>query len=187
MALSNYDLLCFDELGHSTNGILVVEGTVQVAAYKNWLYVSDPNAWREGTFAKPVIMRVDQGQVTYRRLRIRAWRYGRSQNAMAFVVETGFDFAGSIRPYHFMAGIAKYGFVGQRWDGILPEDLTRLEQFLAEDHYSTKALRVLGEHRDHLLRVNQGDMCLSGNLGTKPGEAQEPVLLRGHVKAKKGS
>lgn len=62
MAMSNYDLLAFDNQGRPCNGILKSGNTI-ARIYKNWLYISNPKMWKKGesSFSKPIIAQINGG------------------------------------------------------------------------------------------------------------------------------
>ena len=57
MALSNWDTFAVDEKGEPTDGRFTSALGVEVEIYKNWLYVRDEQAWRDGgRFVSPTVM-----------------------------------------------------------------------------------------------------------------------------------
>jgi hypothetical protein len=87
MALSNWDTLAVDETGQATNGVFESPLGVKVQIYKNWLYVTDPRAWREGgAFVANTIMEVNEGYLRY--LDISIWAKRGLKNGVYAVVWT---------------------------------------------------------------------------------------------------
>jgi hypothetical protein len=62
MAMSNYDLLAFDDKGRPCNGVFK-SGNTTAKIYKNWLYISNPKMWvkDESSFVKPTIAQINGG------------------------------------------------------------------------------------------------------------------------------
>jgi hypothetical protein len=75
MSMSNYALLALDEQGKPSDGKVTSPRGVTAEIYKNWLYVGDKKAWREGgAFIKPTVMQVTSGELVYCDLYILALR-----------------------------------------------------------------------------------------------------------------
>ena len=73
MALSDYDTLAVDHNGMPTDGVFVSPSGVTVSVRKTWLSISDPKSWRKGgAFMEPVVMNINEGDLTYQDVRIRA-------------------------------------------------------------------------------------------------------------------
>jgi hypothetical protein len=62
MAMSNYDLLAFDNKGNPCNGILKSGNTI-AKIYKNWLYIENTKMWNkdESSFSRPTIAQINGG------------------------------------------------------------------------------------------------------------------------------
>lgn len=115
MALSNWDDWSVDENCNATGGEFKSPIGVVVAIYKNWLYVYDEKAWEENsTFAKPVVMQIDEGELRYKDLRIIAVRC--PQNGIFAAVWSGYDV--SVKG---MIGCGVYGFANREWVGVEQE------------------------------------------------------------------
>lgn len=75
MALSNWDLLAVNQDGETVSGNINHSG-VRIEIYKNWLYIHHPEAWIEGggSFVKPVVMQINDGDIHYGGWTIKARR-----------------------------------------------------------------------------------------------------------------
>lgn len=62
MAMSNYDLLAFDNQGKPCNGVFK-SGNTTARIYKNWLYVDNSKMWQKGEsqYVKPTIAQINGG------------------------------------------------------------------------------------------------------------------------------
>ena len=75
MSSGNWDLWVLNEKGEPTDGSFTSPLGVKVEFYKNWLYVGDERAWREGgRFMEPVVLNVHSGQLVYQDVDIWAVR-----------------------------------------------------------------------------------------------------------------
>lgn len=75
MALSDYDTLAIDLNSNPTNGVFTTPLGVIARIYKNWIYVTDEGAWREGDpFIDGVVMQIQHGELRYRDLHVFAKR-----------------------------------------------------------------------------------------------------------------
>lgn len=178
MALSNWDTLAVDENGAATKGVLESPMGVVVEFYKNWIYVSDKKAWREGGgFCKPVVAQVNAGHLDYQDVHIVAKRG--PQNGIYAAVWVGW------KDIKAMVGIGCYGYDDDsEWVGVQPESIQFLEDMIKsedENHYVDDKLRSI--KFDKALRFNQGDAYFAKHVdhappATVPGAAQEPVLTQ---------
>lgn len=182
MALSNWDTLAIRSDG-DIYGVLTTPAGVEVEIYKNWLYVRDPDAWREGRFTAPTIMEVTSGEITYRDLTVNAWRG--PQNGVFVVAIAGWR----ENPTAVMVGCGVYGFDEQdpddeadpKWIGVHRDSVdflrARVVEDLGEDHPFVNAVQW-----DALGRFNQGDARLARQVDvadptTPPGESDAPFLI----------
>lgn len=91
MALSDYDSMVLNEKGEPCDGSFTSPLGVRVEFYKNWLYVSDENAWREGgSYIKPTVMEIQEGDLTYLDVHIIAFR-GPQNGVFALVHSSHYD------------------------------------------------------------------------------------------------
>lgn len=135
MALSNWDTLAVDLKGEPQAGCFVSPGGVRVEIYKNWIYVHDAKAWREGgPFVADTVMQISEGQVRYHDVHIRAIRG--PQDGVYVVcwhenTETGRD-DGVLNPLLTgMIGCGVSGFEGEKWVGVLPGSVQFLQRWIS--------------------------------------------------------
>lgn len=207
MALSNYDSFALDEQGRSTCGSITSALDIEVELYKTWLYIHDPKAWQEGSsFTKSIVMRIQEGELTYKDTRIKA-RRGPKQGVY-FVVETGNETNRKI-----MIGIGCYGYVGDRFVGVDQAEIAFLRTWLNEWEDDRPMMHEMGleltleeeaqrtakdadwfKHYtfptwirqidlDRGKRFNQGDAYFADRLGTdtpatEPGKALPTMMSR---------
>jgi hypothetical protein len=95
MALSNWDLLAFNNEGKSCNGVLENPGSgilggsrgSKVEIYKNWLYVHNKKMWNKGLgYNRPVIAEIWSGDINLSGFEIHVIRG--SQDSIFIYVET---------------------------------------------------------------------------------------------------
>ena len=121
MALSDYDILAFDENGQSTRGVFESPAGVIVEFYKDFLYVGDERAWREGSsYLHPTVMKIEQGELNYMDVRVRAIRG--PQDGVYAVVSSGttYTYEGS-KPFRCMIGVGCNGYRHYFADGTRTE------------------------------------------------------------------
>lgn len=129
MALSNWATAAVDEKGQPSNGLFTSVLGVTVEIYKNWLYVHDPAAWREGgPYVHPVVMSINAGEVSYQDVRVLAVR-GPKEGVYA-IVWSGYE---SDPDFRAMIGIGCYGYEGRVWRGIERSDIAHLETLFHEN------------------------------------------------------
>lgn len=175
MALSNWDTLAIDLDSKPIAGSFTSPLGVQVAFYKNWLYVYDAKAWRKDSgYSEPCVMNVNEGELVYLDVQIRAIR-GPQQGVFA-VVTSGSSYGKTLQG---MVGCGVYGFKDETWVGVNEESVKFLRHYLdTTDEFDQK---IRGVKLDGALRYNQGDMYFAANAGmdpqaTKPGDAKEPQI-----------
>lgn len=118
MALSNWATLALNLDGKRIDTVgtewPVSKLGVRIEIYKNWLYVSDAKAWRDGgTYVEPIVMQINHGELNYLDWHIVAVR-GPQQGV--FVVATtrdGDKLTGFV-------GCGVYGYDDHRWVGVEP-------------------------------------------------------------------
>ncbi len=179
MALSDWDTLAIDEQGRSINGVFVTPLGVQVEFYKNWLYVSDKDAWVPGSFTEPTILHINAGDVRYRDLAIRAvhgpW------NGVYAACWSGYTNLKE-QPFTGMAGIACYGWDNDDWVGVSENPIKYMHAWLRRRfaaHELPDAMR--DANLKQVLRFNQGDAFFARTIGTPliatlPGIANPTML-----------
>jgi len=174
MALSNWDTMAWNAKGESTIGTFVCPDGVILEIYKNWLYIHDKKAWWQGMpFCKPVVMQISKGEIQYVGLSIYAER---GPQESIFVYTKYHDYQSKIDDSFF--GIGCYGYVEDKWVGVLPSTVIQFKQWL-QDLQRNEGI-ALPELKDGL-RYNQGDAYFADVLGvaipaSKAGET-EPTIL----------
>jgi len=93
MALSNWDSMAVNAKGEPTNGVFVSKMGVTVEIYKNWLYLRDPDAWREGgPYVEATVAQIDNGSFQYKDVHIAAKR-GPKGGVYCVVTSNRYDYA----------------------------------------------------------------------------------------------
>ena len=132
MALSNWDTLAVGLDGKPQSGFFVSPGGVEVSIYKNWIYVRDPKAWRDGGhFVKDTIMEINHGSVQYHDVEIQAVRGPQSG---VYVVCWHVNYGnGSDEPtkYTGMIGCGVSGYEDEGWVGVKPESVEFLQKWIS--------------------------------------------------------
>lgn len=202
MALSNWDTLAVNLKGEPQAGCFVSPGGVRVEIYKNWLYVHDAKAWRDGgMFVADTTMQISEGQVCYHDVHIRAIRG--PQDGVYVVCwhensKTG-QGDGVLNPsLTGMIGCGVSGFEDEKWVGVLPGSVEFLRRWISnkERSYSDELIADVTSDevkREELrneysydfleeiatvqlgqgVRFNQGDEYFAGKIGT-PLNATKP-------------
>lgn len=188
MALSNWDTFAVDQDGKPCSGTFNSPLGVQVAFYKNWLYVRDEVAWQEGgSYVKPTVMEIQEGSFKYKDIRVFAKR-GPQNGIYAAITSTKYP---PNEMFVAMVGIGCYGYGGPQdedgyegWLGVLPESVDYLRKVIDEalEEFAISP-RVKDISLDNGTRFNQGDAYFSAHLGsetpaTKPGEAGETIMSK---------
>lgn len=125
MALSNWDTLAVDLNGEPQAGFFVSPGGVKVEIYKNWIYVHDAKAWREGgSFSKDTIMEISHGEIQYHDVEIRAV-HGPQQGVYVVCWHRGKD------GHTGMIGCGVCGFDKEDWVGVKPESVGFLQNWIS--------------------------------------------------------
>ncbi|MGH9462244.1 MAG: hypothetical protein ACRD1X_13560 [Vicinamibacteria bacterium] len=174
MALSNWDTLAVDEKGEPSDGRFTSPLGVEVEIYKNWLYVRDEKAWRDGGhFVEPTIMSIDHGQLIYCDVSIYAVRG--PKNGIYLAVWTGYAHEPN---WKAMVGIGLYGYDDRRWIGVQAADIRYLEVQLKADAVPQE-LGALDFAK--AVRFNQGDRYFAEKVrleppSTPPGASEDPLL-----------
>jgi hypothetical protein len=185
MALSNWDTLSVDHNSNPINGTIRSKMGVQVDIYKNWLYINDEIAWREGAYIKPIVMEIQSGDLIYKDVTIYAERG--PQNGVYCVVYT---------PSHLneakgegpnaMIGIGCYGYIGEDWIGVHSKSVDFLidivKSRINDLPWSYKGI-LDNLNFKNALRFNQGDAYFANKLKfdiptSKPEEAEKSILMR---------
>jgi hypothetical protein len=125
MATSNYTSLVFDESGRPVSGQLTTGLGVVAYFYKDWIYVDDKSAWKEGGFVEPTIMEVREGVVRYRDLSIIAAR-GPQNGVYAVLCAQG----RGDTPSKYIAGVACYAYRGMTYIDVKPQSKAHLAKLL---------------------------------------------------------
>ena len=173
MSLSNWSTLAWDKDGKSAGSKLEAEG-VSVEIYKNWLYIRDENSWNEEfRYAKPTIMEMSEGQITYHGFSIIA---GRGSNGELFVVVEYNNRDHTEKSQ--LIGIASYGYDEDNYVGVT--DKTKEEFFdwiktSREDWWFP--INVDLDNIKDCGQFNQGDAFFAKELGFKiPINTGKPIL-----------
>ena len=183
MALSNWDVVAWDEKGKPCEGVLHTPDGVIVEIYKNWVSVMDASAydaWNDEhkAFIRPYIMNIDEGVLSYKNIRIfvkRGKQNGVYVVAIYHNVETDVIKA--------IYGVGCYGFdendeyVGVKKETI--EDFIKWLKKLKEEY----GIPYIPENFEPPQRFNLGDKFFAECLGfetpmTEPEKAEEPLLLQ---------
>ena len=180
MALSNWDTLCFNHKGKICSGDFMSPMGVNVVAYKNWLYVRDKKSWRKGTYAEPIVMEVNSGELCYMDINIRCEfqssidDISEDYSRILFAIWSGFessdDFTGII-------GVACFADMNK-------QDIEALQIFLNKaDYYVNEGIPERFKNIDLSKgkRYNQGDAYFHDVLGmdrqcTPVGESKDTVF-----------
>lgn len=177
MALSNWATLSWNENGEPCEGKIEAEG-ITIEIYKNWLYVRDEKAWREGAaFIKPTIMEIAEGQIEYHRFKIIA---SRGKNNELFVVTEYYSKDHTEKKQ--LIGIGAYGFDDDNYVGV-SED-TKGEFFYwikrtREDWWFPMGIDVTVTKIKDFKVFNQGDKYFADKLGFEtPVNTDEPILSK---------
>jgi hypothetical protein len=189
MALSNWDTLALTAEG-PCNGAFTSPLGVTVEIYKNWLYVRDPEAWREGRYTEPVIMEIQHGEVNYRDVCILAQRG--PQNGVYVMVWSGYEWNPGA---DMMVGCGVYGFSERQsdevevkpedyqWLGVTDESLAFLRQMVVErldqDWHEPHAI-LADSVWEGAVRFNQGDAFFMGadEAATAVGDGEAPLIMQ---------
>ena len=119
MAMGNWDTLAVNDRGEPVDGRFVSPLGVVVAVYKNWLYVEDEVAWRDGSgYTKPIVLRVDEGRLEYLDVVVLATR-GPQDGVYTVVWSRG--------PEDELRAMLAVGCLGHdgwgAWTGVRPESI----------------------------------------------------------------
>ncbi len=180
MALSNWDTFALNHKGEASDGSFESHGT-SAEIYKNWIYIRDPQMWREGlSYVEPTIMELNEGDLTIGKLHIRAVRGPKS--GIYAVVWTGHEHDDSIQG---MVGIGCYGFDEEgEWVGADDAEVEFFKGKLTEWASEYEIPKLFAElDLQQGQRFNQGDAFFGKALGTEipttePGEGEEPLLIQ---------
>lgn len=204
MALSNWDTFALDHEGQPNSGSFTSDMGVTVESYKNWLYVYDEAAWVDGgAFSKPVIMHVNEGNVSYKDVHILAVR-GPKNGIYFCVYSSKYEKQEEGQPYKgpIIKGIVGIGCSGYssrgKWLGVGSREVAFLKNhlLLKTDTYVLRIGKKISKHKFNYYdipevfqkldlskgkRFNQGDAFFALNLGTplqasEPGDAPEPIF-----------
>lgn len=130
MALSNWDTLAVNLNGETQAGFFVSPGGVRVEIYKNWVYVHDPKAWREGQFAKDTIMEIHYGNIRYHDMEIRAIR---GPQEGVYVVCWHENYENKQTEYTGMIGCGVSGYNGEDWVGVTSDSVEFLQKWIGKN------------------------------------------------------
>jgi hypothetical protein len=168
MAMSNWDLMAWDDKGNSDTGSFTHNFT-QINIYKNWVYVCDEKAHNKYTsFKYPTIMSIHDGWVHYNGCDIITKRG--KQDGIYVVVRV---FVNHDAKYYYGIGCCAYR--GNKCVGVTKttyEDYMKWLRKLNKEEY----VKVTAPKK--LLRVNQGDMII-GDIkkhSTLIGKASDTLI-----------
>ena len=176
MALSNWATLAWDENGKPCNGRLEAEG-ITIEIYKNWLYVRDEKAWKEGgMYIKPTIMEIAEGQIEYYRFRIIA---SRGKNNELFVVAE--YSAKDQKETKQLMGIGAYGYDDDGdYVGVTEETKGEFFHWIERtrgDWWFPMPIDMI-KIKD-FKTFNQGDKYIADQFGLEtPVNTDEPILSK---------
>ncbi len=177
MALSNWDTLAVNEKGEHCNGEYTSPLGVSVVFYKNWLYVRDERAWREGgKFGKSTVAEIHLGTIDYQDISIIAVRGPKNGVYACIYNGYGKDATGIV-------GCGIYGYEGDEFVGVGEREKHFFSEFLSDENYmipeSFRKLDLSGSKR-----FNQGDAffqkqgIMIGSIETESGKADKPILQK---------
>lgn len=190
MALSNWDTLALTVEG-PTSGVFTSPLGVSVEIYKNWLYVHDPDTWREGRYSKPVVMEIQHGEVNYRDVCILAKRG--PQEGVYVMMWSGYEWSPGA---DMMVGCGVYGYADRdeaatgapqpedyEWLGVTDESLAFLRQMVTEhlDRDWREPHPILADEVwEKAVRFNQGDAFFVGasEAATAVGDIEVPLMMQ---------
>ena len=136
MAGADWSYLVLDEKGQRTDLFTSPMG-VRVRFKKNWIYVADPKAWRQGSpFVEPVVARVLEGKLNYLDVEIHAVRGPFS----------GIYGVAYTRVEDHLIGLVGYGVFGENVPGAaahLSDWLTNADFDLPEELLNQDLLKAL--------------------------------------------
>lgn len=201
MALSNWDTFAINERGESNlAGELISPLGIRVKIYKNFLYVSDANAWQNGDrFVEPIVMRVELGEIAYKDVEINAVRGPQDGIYVAVIVMQHSN--PESRRAMIGIGCSGYSDAGE-WIGTTETAKSFLRTWLDTSKQVTidtgepdpisytryKFEDWVREIKlDNAHRYNQGDAFLAEKLGfdtptTLPGKSALPNLVQDSAK-----
>lgn len=175
MALSNWATLAWNENGEPCDGSLKAEG-VSIDIYKNWIYVRDENAWKEGSvFNKPTIMEISEGQIEYHRFKIIV---SRSQNGALFVVAE--YISKDQKENKQLMGIGAYGYDDANYVGVTEETKEEFFNWIktSKEDWQFTILVDVTKIKD-FKTFNQGDQYIADKFGLEtPVNTDEPILSK---------
>jgi hypothetical protein len=175
MALSNWAILAWNENGEPCDGRLEAEG-VSISIYKNWIYVRDEKAWKEGSmFNKPTIMEISEGQIEYHRFKIIAKR---GKNNEVFVLA---EYSGNQKETKQLIGIGAYAYDDDgNYVGVTEETKGEFFNWIRiskEDWWFPMLIDVT--KIKEFKTFNQGDKYIADKFGLEtPVNTDEPILSK---------
>lgn len=134
MALSNWDTLSVNLKGEHNGGSYTSPLGVKVRFYKNWIYVSDPVAWKENCgYVKDTIMEIHKGTIKYKDVHIEAIRG--PQNGIYAVVHSGYQHNNTLQG---MVGCGVYGYEEEEWVGVESSSKDFLQNWISEKTWKSE-------------------------------------------------
>ena len=128
------------------DGIFVSPLGVRVELYKNWLYVGDRSAWRDGGFfIQDTVMQIQRGSLCYLDVMIEAERLeGPDGDTIVFAAWSSSD-----KNVRGIVGAGTYAYQTlengrEVYHGITPEHVQRLREFL--DRSTIDEIETTAEH-----------------------------------------
>ncbi len=198
MALSSWDTLAVNLNGEAQAGFFVSPGGVKIEIYKNWIYIRDPKAWREGgSFTQDVVMEIQHGELRYGDVEIHAIR-GPQNGVYVVCWHENEQTTG-------MIGCGVYGYEGEKWIGVTPDSVEFLQKWIShkERMFSDEEIddivanwanpkadagewalenreefifdfskEIAGVKLDQAIRYNQGNMYFAKKVGTPLDETK---------------
>jgi hypothetical protein len=204
MALSNWDSCAFNEKGEPTDGVFKSPRTgVEIAIYKNWLYIRDKKAWEEGgSYVEHTVGQITHGfgqykDVTYMAVRgpkngvyFAVWSTVYPKRKFPNTKKGNKAWHKEVRFYAMVGiGCSGYGSKG-KYLGIKERELAFLRNFLRskdEEHLTFLPKELVELDLSGAKRFNQGDGIFEEHLyktrhgtltATKPGKAQTPLFVQ---------
>lgn len=168
MALSNWDTMTVNEELECVHGVFRSDMGVIVEAYKNWLYVRDESAWRDGvTFSKPTVMEIHSADMKYIDTKIYAVRD--SDSGIYFAVWTGYKHGGNLKA---MIGCAVYGWEGEEFVGVTNEHIEFLVNSMSKNSEVEHIIDWDKFLSGNIKRFNQGDKYLLEKILNTAGDSE---------------
>lgn len=164
MALSNWAILGLNENG-------VTEGELQnkqlgytVEIYKSWVYIRDPQAYREESgYKNDIVMKIDEtSELKYQNMYIDVWKP--VSNEVYVAARTGY-YHDDDSDVNILLGCGVYGYEGEEWSGVTDEHMKKLLKHLSETTVIRNHSISIPDDPDE---YNFGDLAILERTGSDP-------------------